>query len=240
MQGAVGKVALLRSRYLQRLELVLFELERVLVNGNDRIELFAGCALTRDEPAFLGALDHERRVELALFGTPVDAPKVGEWVTMRTAANVWGVAGTGLGFSRSLALRPPSTYDALVRSERRSHRSLFNAALLGCGDLGEFLDLILDLGLDIGHGLPLLFIIRGALGILRERLQLILLEPDRLLVHGNDRLQLRAGRTCGQSNEAWSAPGGVQRFAERVRVLQRDGGAEKAITWRFVAVVVLP
>ena len=75
MQGAVGKVALLRSRYLQRLELVLFELERVLVNGNDRIELFAGCALTRDEPAFLGALDHERRVELALFGTPVDLPE---------------------------------------------------------------------------------------------------------------------------------------------------------------------
>ena len=154
--------------------------------------------------------------------------------------NVWGVAGTGLGFSRSLALRPPSTYGVLVRSGRRSHRSLVNAALLCCGDLGEFLDLILDLGLDVGHGLPLLFIIRGALGILRERLQLILLEPDRLLVHGNDRLQLRAGRTCGQSNEAWSAPGGVQRFAERVRVLQRDRGAEEAITWRFVAVVVLP
>ena len=75
MQGAVGKVALLRSRYLQRLELVLFELERVLVNGNDRFELFAGCALTRNEPAFLGALDHERRVELALFGTPVDLPE---------------------------------------------------------------------------------------------------------------------------------------------------------------------
>ena len=208
MQGAVGNVALLRSRHLQRLELVLFELERVLVNGNDRIELLAGCALTRDEPAFLGALDHERRVELALFGTPVDlpersAPQVGEWVMRTTRANVWGVAGTGLGISRSLALRPPSIYDALVRSERRSHRSLFSAALLGCGDLGEILDLILDLGLDIGHGLPLLFKIRGALGILRERLQLILLEPDCLLVHGNDRLQLRAGRTCGQSNEAW-------------------------------------
>ena len=33
-----------------------------------------------------------------------------------TRANVWGVAGTGLGFSRSLALRQPSIYDALVRS----------------------------------------------------------------------------------------------------------------------------
>ena len=76
MQGTVGKVALLRcGAHLQRLELVLFELERVLVNGNDRIELFAGCALTRDEPAFLGALDHECRVELALFGTPVDLPE---------------------------------------------------------------------------------------------------------------------------------------------------------------------
>ena len=63
------------TRHLQRLELVLFELERVLVNGNDRIELFAGGALTRDKPAFLGALDHERRVELALFGTPVDLPE---------------------------------------------------------------------------------------------------------------------------------------------------------------------
>ena len=63
------------TRHLQSLELVLFELERVLVNGNDRIELFAGGALTRDKPAFLGALDHERRVELALFGTPVDLPE---------------------------------------------------------------------------------------------------------------------------------------------------------------------
>lgn len=70
------------TRHLQLLELVPFDLERVLVNGNDPIELFAGCALTRDEPAFLGALDHERRVELALFGTPVDLPDRGRrrWV----------------------------------------------------------------------------------------------------------------------------------------------------------------
>lgn len=63
------------ARHLQLLELVPFELERVLVNGNDRIELPAVCARTRDELAVLGALDHARRVELALVGTRVDLPR---------------------------------------------------------------------------------------------------------------------------------------------------------------------
>lgn len=61
-------------RHLQLLELVPFELERVLVDGNDRIELLAVCARARDELALLSALDHARRVEPAFVGTRVDLP----------------------------------------------------------------------------------------------------------------------------------------------------------------------
>ena len=59
MQGGAGKVWRFCA-YLQLLEFVPFELECVLVNGDDRIELLAICARTRDKFALLGALDHAR------------------------------------------------------------------------------------------------------------------------------------------------------------------------------------
>eukprot|EP00964_Phaeocystis_antarctica_P016154 scaffold8935_cov69-Phaeocystis_antarctica.AAC.3 len=204
------------------LELVPFELERVLVDGNDRIELLAVCARARDELALLSALDHARRVEPAFVGTRVDLPGRVRRRWASGSSEGW-CCKYGAGWVASERRGRGRTRSSTAK--RRCYRSIVSAAFLARLDISESLDLCPDLLLDVGDDLPLRFFFGGGLRLV-ERLQLVLLEPDRLLVHGDDRLQLGARRACDRSNGVRSRQSTTTRSAG-VRFLPGDGGTRR-------------